>query len=104
MAETFTVDRAAPSKLGTAWERQLWASYVKGDSAGSRVWRPMDTACETMTLRAKAEGRLRDQAFQLTGACWAGGLPGGGGLESLVGNSSYQHNGARWSLDCRTLW
>lgn len=95
MAETFTVDRAAPSKLGTAWERQLWASYVEGDGAGSWVWRPMDTARETTTLRAKAEGRLRDQAFRLTGACWAGGLPGGGGLESLVGNGSYQHSGAR---------
>lgn len=63
MAETLTVDRAASSKLRAAWERQLWASYVEGDSAGSWVWRPMDTACETTTLKAKAEGRLRDQAL-----------------------------------------
>lgn len=85
MAKTFTVDGAAPSKLGTAWERQLWASYVEGDSAGSWVWRPMDTARGTMTLRPKTEGRLRDQAFR-TDWCLLGwrtswrrrlGVPGG---------------------------
>lgn len=85
MAKMLTVDRAAPSKLRAAWETQLWGFYVKGDSAGSWVWKPSDTACETRSLKAKEEGRLRDQAFR-TDWCLSGwrtswrrwlGVPGG---------------------------
>lgn len=78
----------------------MWKEIVQGAGSGGRVIQPVRLGLSRPTRRADSETKPSG----LTGACQAGGLPEGGGLASLVVNSSYQHNGARLPLDCRILW